>query len=159
MYMAFYLASYVNLYLVTVVHMYVTLYLSELDGCQRYSIITKPGLICSIFYLHIMLNKLQYLLCSILCPQLLHLCHSLYIIFSFLITKLAQLGSRVLFFNFYLPCQDTLLLFLTYYAQYYMLLRRRVPHFIPSCGFITTYITEDFIKTVLKSCLLCQYYA
>ena len=33
MYMAFYLASYVNLYLVTVVHMYVTLYLSELDGC------------------------------------------------------------------------------------------------------------------------------
>ena len=35
-----------------------------------------------------------------------------------------------------------------------MLLRRRVPHFIPSCGFITTYITEDFIKIVFLRIML-----
>ena len=32
-----------------------------------------------------------------------------------------------------------------------MLLRKLVPRFIPSCGFITIIITEDFIKSVFKN--------
>ena len=44
-----------------------------------------------------------------------------------------------------------------------MLMNKFVPHSVPSCGLITSYITKGFIKT-LKSLLLClmlsgSYYA
>ena len=62
---------------------------------------------------------------------------------QFLITRSAQLSSRLLRFNFYQESSSIMIgcivgaLFLPiYYAQY--LRRNLVPHFVPSCGLITT---------------------
>ena len=64
----------------------------------------------------------------------------------FLITRLAQLGSRLLFFNFFLSCYDAVLLLLIYYAHYYAHQK--------TCDYVCTKLWIDYyITKLLKDCV------
>ena len=97
------------------------------------------------FLLIMLLSSVQklYLLCSILFPQLLYNYATVHIQFS---------GSRLSCFNFYLLCQNAVLLLLIYYAQCYAHEKIYIL-FVLSCGLITS--SQKFMKTNLKSFLLC----
>ena len=68
--------------------------------------------------------------------------------FIILISRLAQLGSRLLCFNFYARMQCS---YFSPIMLNIMLMRKLVPHFIPCHGLITIiYTMKIFIKTVLN---------
>ena len=134
-------------------------FLLKLSHLLLYANYTQPTMLNVIpIMLHVHCSKGSLYIMLIFMPIIYYMITARFIYnfnVLFLITRSAQLVFKVLCFNFYLAImlaiQDAVLLFLMY-LFFIMLMRKLMPHFVPSCGLIAILLQKYSLRLLYSHC-------